>query len=243
MFMCFIEIFICWLQVGLNGLAITISIPCAVGDKVTVVSPAGNALAIDRGYSATGGTLSTTESTNVDANGIMNVAGAIGTWVYTATSTSVKITSVTGGMNIQKIMIGSAGGATCKEYTVTGGATKTFTVSDLMASTMYTYQVKAINGGYSAVQNIKTSDPLGMDNADALNSQASLFPNPSVNEFQIAGIEGIATVSVSNMSGKLLLTKDVSTNEAIDIQSLTQGMYMVKVASARGTFLRKLMKK
>jgi pectate lyase len=229
--------------VYLNGAGITVSIPCAVGDKVTITGPAGNAAAIDRGYSVSGGTLVLSESANINGSGILTTAAAIGTWVYTATATSVAITSVTGGMNIQKITIGGSGGASCKEYTVSGGSSNTYTIPDLAANTTYTYQVKAINGAYSTSQNIKTANPLGVDGVDGYFSQASLYPNPSTNTFQVGGIQGTATVSVLDMSGQLILSQDVLANEPISIDALNSGVYMVKIATANGTVLKKLMKK
>jgi len=127
----------------LNGAGIAVSIPCQVGDKVTIIAKAGSATAVDRGYSVTGGTLNTTNtSSNIDGTGILTVAGATGTWVYDATSTAVAITSVTGGMNILSISV-SRVASTCNTYTVTGGTTATYAVTGLTPSTSYTYQIKA----------------------------------------------------------------------------------------------------
>lgn len=147
----------------LNGTGIAIRIPCTSGDKITVVGPASNATAVDRGYSVSGGTLNTTESINVNGSGIMNVAGATGTWVYNATSSAVTITTVVGGMNISSITVSNGSGSTCTEYPVSGGANTVYTVTGLTPSTTYTYQVKATNNSpaetspYSTSANVTTT--------------------------------------------------------------------------------------
>lgn len=128
----------------LNGNGIVVSIPCVSGDKVTVVGYAGNTAAIDRGFSVSEGTLNSSEtSSNINTSGIMTAAGQQGTWVYNATSASIVLTTVTGGMNIQKITVTSGSSPTCNTYTVTDGTTTTYTVPELTPSTAYTYQIKA----------------------------------------------------------------------------------------------------
>lgn len=130
----------------LNGSGIEISIPANSGEKVTIVGPAGNSTVADRGYTISGGTLNTSESVNVDASGIMNVAGEVGTWVIDATSSTVTLTTVTGGMNIQTITVGDGGStASCSESTVTSN---TFTATGLTPGETYTYQVKANASNY-----------------------------------------------------------------------------------------------
>lgn len=235
--------------VQLNGANIAVGIPCAVGDKITIVAKASSNTVTDRGFSVTGGTLSTNESVGIDANGIVNVAGAVGTWVYTATSTSVKITTVTGGMNVQKISIGGSGSAPiCTEYTVSGGSTTTYTVPNLSPDITYSFQVKATNGKpaeASAYSNSQTiTIVLGIDDMEATyRSRIILYPNPALSTFQVAGIEGMASISVTDMSGKTLLMKEVAANELISTEDLVSGMYMVKITTDHGTVLKKLMKK
>lgn len=232
----------------LNGANLAVEIPCQMGDKVIVTGPAGNATAINRGYSVTGGTLSTSESVNVDASGIMNVAGAVGTWVYTATSTSVKITSVIGGMNIQTIKVINPGSASCTEHVAAGASTATYTVTGLSASTTFSYQVKATNAvpaeasAYSSASVIATTTVTGIaSNTNDLS--LNVYPNPAVNSFSIGGLTETAKVSVSDLAGKLLLVKDVQVNNSIDLNGLSQGLYMVRISTSKGTLDKKLMVK
>lgn len=148
----------------LNGSGIAIWIPCAVGDKITVVGLSSNAASVDRGFSVSGGTLNTAESTtNINSSGILTVAGEKATWVIDATTTAVSITSAVGGMNIEKIMVSGNSAPACTEYTVAGGTTTSYVVTGLTAATAYTYQVKATNAtpseasAYSAATTVTTT--------------------------------------------------------------------------------------
>lgn len=234
----------------LNGFGIVVTIPCAVGDKVYVVGPAGNAASIDRGYSVSGGTLIAGETSSyINSSGILTQAGAIGTWAYTATSTSLKITTVTGSMNIQKIGIGGTGNANaCKEYTVTGGTTTTYTVPNLTTGTKYSYEVKATNGtpaqasSYSDTSYVTVGFSAGNE-VEELSSLVSLYPNPSSQMIQVYGIQGVATVSLSDLSGKQVMSRNVMANEPISVENLASGIYLVKIISPLGTVEKKFLKK
>jgi pectate lyase len=234
----------------LNGAGIVVGIPCAVGDKVYVTGPAGNATAVDRGYSVSGGTLIPGETSSfINSSGIMTQAGATGTWAYMATSTTVKITTVTGSMNIQKIGIGGSGNSTaCKEYTVSGGSTTTLTIPNLTANVMYSYEVKATNGiaaqasAYSDTSYVTVGAPLGNEE-ESISSLISIYPNPSAQAFQVGGIQGIALVSVTDLAGKLVLTRNVIAAEPISVEGLVNGIYLVKIETQMGTVEKKFLKK
>lgn len=216
----------------LNGSGISVSIPCSVGQTVTIVGPAGNATATDRGYSVVGGTLVTASSSNVDASGVMNVAGAVGTWVYTATSTSVVVTTVTGGMNIQTITVGTSGtSSTCTEV---ASATNSYTATGLTAGATYTYQVKAVSSSaayatseYSSAATVTTatsSTPvnatISLTSAAGTNAQSAVTNNTitaigysytgSSASISWTGTSGSATaptgITVANSSGVISMT-------------------------------------
>lgn len=237
--------------IQLNGANISVAIPCASGDKITIIGKSSSNTVSDRGFSVAGGTLSTSESSsNINSSGIITELGGIGTWVYNATSTSLKITSVTGGMNIQKIIIGGSGTAPiCTEYTVPNGSTN-YTIPGLTPSTTYSYQVKATNGkpaessAYSSSKTVTTLDPLGIEYMDAAAaSRIVVYPNPSASTFQIGGIEGMATVSVSDITGKQLFRTEAVANQQISVEALQPGMYVVKITTENGAVEKKLMKR
>ncbi len=71
----------------------------------------------------------------------------------------------------------------------------------------------------------------------------SVYPNPVTDEFQIHGIKGIATISVFDCNGKLLLNREVENNEYVSVKSLPKGLYIVRIISNSDMFERKLLRK
>ena len=53
-----------------------------------------------------------------------------------------------------------------------------------------------------------------------------MYPNPAQNNIQVAGTAGV--VSIADMSGKVLLTKELS-NNAVDVSALSAGSYIISV--------------
>ncbi|MEZ4883978.1 MAG: T9SS type A sorting domain-containing protein [Chitinophagales bacterium] len=79
--------------------------------------------------------------------------------------------------------------------------------------------------------------------SDIQDIKIKLYPNPSSDSFHITGFEGKATVLVFDISGKQLLTKEVFESEAIAVETLPEGIYMVKTMTAKGSSQIKLLKK
>lgn len=75
----------------------------------------------------------------------------------------------------------------------------------------------------------------GNDN-NVLENAISIFPNPATDSFTI-GIENdrISTVSISDLKGSILINQSVNDKtETIDINNLTQGIYLVTITNDGG---------
>jgi hypothetical protein len=73
--------------------------------------------------------------------------------------------------------------------------------------------------------------------------QIKTYPNPSADIMYIEGIEGEAVVTIYDLNAKLLLVKRVGGAESqIHIQSLTPGMYVVKIQNSKGMYVSKFIK-
>jgi hypothetical protein len=72
-------------------------------------------------------------------------------------------------------------------------------------------------------------------------NEVYIYLNKSTNILQIAGLTNQATAYVYNISGSLLLTKQVQ-NSAIDISSLSKGLYFIKLNIVEGSVVRKFIK-
>jgi len=76
-----------------------------------------------------------------------------------------------------------------------------------------------------------------------LNNSIKVYPNPASESFHINGLVGKASLKLTDISGKEILTKQVTGNESVLISTLSKGMYIVKIIITEGTVERKLVKK
>lgn len=86
--------------------------------------------------------------------------------------------------------------------------------------------VEADNGVAHVLDKVLLASFLGLNETSALSF--NVYPNPAQNEIRISNADGL--VSITDMSGKVLITKAVN-NETIDISTLSAGSYIVSVES------------
>ena len=88
----------------------------------------------------------------------------------------------------------------------------------------------------------KHTSTLGVDDFDY--NSFKMYPNPVNGNTVFFSIDKDAKISVYNVLGKLIKTKNVSNNNnTIDISSLTNGIYLVKININNQFITRKLIKK
>ncbi|MDR3705044.1 MAG: T9SS type A sorting domain-containing protein [Paludibacteraceae bacterium] len=111
-------------------------------------------------------------------------------------------------------------------------------------SSYYADSLVSFVGSDLIVDNIQfKSQPLAaIFNVKADNS-VNIYPNPTSDAIQITGINGKATIQVSDINGKVFLTKQVTSPETVSLSSLPQGAYLVQIATDNGIVQRKLVKK
>jgi hypothetical protein len=73
-------------------------------------------------------------------------------------------------------------------------------------------------------------------------AKVNLYPNPMSKSFQISGIEGTTTLSVLDLNGKTIFSKQVVVNENISVGMLPKGIYIAKIITNNGTTERKIVK-
>jgi hypothetical protein len=79
--------------------------------------------------------------------------------------------------------------------------------------------------------------------SDGVANKLIVYPNPMVDAFNVFGIEGRATISLTDLNGKVILTKEISSEEKVYIDTLPIGVYIIKIVTIDGTILKKLVKK
>lgn len=71
----------------------------------------------------------------------------------------------------------------------------------------------------------------------------SLYPNPTADHFQISGIEGTASLTISDLNCFVLVKKQITSDENIQISHLRNGVYVAKIITSTGGIIeRKLVK-
>lgn len=69
--------------------------------------------------------------------------------------------------------------------------------------------------------------PTGINTIDA--DKLTLYPNPATDALSIKNFEGLATIFISDVSGRLLISKDITANESVSVSYLPNGIYLVGV--------------
>ncbi|MDL2231014.1 T9SS type A sorting domain-containing protein [Bacteroidales bacterium OttesenSCG-928-L19] len=74
-------------------------------------------------------------------------------------------------------------------------------------------------------------EPVAIENFNLKKESYLLYPNPVQHAFQIktTSSEEKLTVELYSMSGALLLKKEISAGDAIDVSALASGLYIVKI--------------
>jgi hypothetical protein len=75
------------------------------------------------------------------------------------------------------------------------------------------------------------SQPLSSILLNPEGSTISLSPNPATNAFQVNGLEGTASLSILNIGGDKVYSKDISAKETIPTNALPDGAYIVVIKS------------
>jgi len=97
--------------------------------------------------------------------------------------------------------------------------------------------------GYFCIDNL--NQEIVTSTSELQQIQASVFPNPFVDQIVISGINGTAKVSISDISGrKVAEYLNISNNQSItDLDKLTSGVYLLKIEVGKNQFTTKLIKK
>jgi uncharacterized repeat protein (TIGR01451 family) len=80
----------------------------------------------------------------------------------------------------------------------------------------------------------------GVEESPSANT-ISILPNPASNKLFISGLAQDALAEIFDISGKLLLTK-LLLHPQLDISSLAQGLYFIKLTTAQGSVVKKFVK-
>jgi len=72
--------------------------------------------------------------------------------------------------------------------------------------------------------------------------ELTIFPNPVAGDFRIIGLEGTGTLSLTDLSGKTIMQKQVNANDYISASFLSKGIYIARLDSESGFYETKMLK-
>lgn len=90
--------------------------------------------------------------------------------------------------------------------------------------------------GFTNIVEIPTNVPALLD------EKIKIYLNPVTESFQIHGIEGIITISIYDINGKALFSKQVQANENISMSNFPKGIYIIRILTKEGKTERKILK-
>jgi len=116
---------------------------------------------------------------------------------------------------------------------------KSFMSADVVDDDMFLFPpvVDAVGSGLSGITSY-SFDTLSIENI--LLENISIYPNPAANTFYIQGLMETTSVSIYDISGKMMMTQATSSNQAIAIDTLASGIYMVSIKNNNGSVVKKL---
>lgn len=82
--------------------------------------------------------------------------------------------------------------------------------------------------------------PLSTNDVELVSNKFSLYPNPSSDNFSVAGLKAEANVSIYSVSGKKVLSVEDYTGDAINVSALTSGLYLVSIESEASKEVKRL---
>lgn len=93
------------------------------------------------------------------------------------------------------------------------------------------------NDGYIDNIELIEGEPLSIEHYSK--SDLFVFPNPSKTEIQISGLTDNLSYEIYNLLGMKIVTGTVSKNEHINIESLNEGIYLLKLNTKVLKFIKK----
>lgn len=95
--------------------------------------------------------------------------------------------------------------------------------------------------GYSdiVIEEIIISDVTELNEELDQSTEFEVYPNPALNSLSIEGLSGISLITIYDIKGTAVLKNQI-TNATIDISTLPQGIYMLKVETSSNTVQTKV---
>jgi len=130
-------------------------------------------------------------------------------------------------------------------------ASASFNVDDLGSGNYYIgfNAYSDMTGWNLYIDNISVTGPAFVDDMGAVQKQYSVYPNPANNKLSVELVSGFSnklseqTISILNLQGQLLMKESFNAlKKDIDVHDLNKGMYIIKIESEEGLWIKKFVK-
>jgi hypothetical protein len=74
------------------------------------------------------------------------------------------------------------------------------------------------------------------------NEEIKLHINKSNDSFSVSGFDGKNSISIINMSGRVVISQPITSNESISLRKLPKSVYLVKITGEKNVFAQKIVK-
>jgi hypothetical protein len=106
------------------------------------------------------------------------------------------------------------------------------------AGSLKAYQQASQWGDFVNIREM-TNTAVSTQNIDII----SFYPNPVKDGFQINGLTDTGILTLTNLNGNILLTKQVTGNEYVTLSSFPAGLYIAKIVTKNFSIEKKIIKK
>ena len=175
----------------------------------------------------------------------------------TMAASAINITSTSARIDLN---ITDLGYATITDYGVQYTASRTSITNDvpttvsatghqyidltgLTPNTSYSVSAYATNKAGTAYSRFSFTTSVSTGINETVASSLSLYPNPTTDGFYVNASDNLSTLSIYNLNGASVLSKQIQGQTYVDVTSLNAGIYIVKIVTPEGTVTKKLTKK
>ena len=145
-------------------------------------------------------------------------------------------TATWNGTNVSKVVVAD-GTYTIKMELADGGSSKVATYTIVKGTTTANGTLVTSSSCFTnvTIQWVPTNTAL---NSITLAKQYNVYPNPTLSTAYISGFD-IKEIELITLNGKSIF---VTQNQKIDLSGLPKGIYLAKITSEAGTFMKKIEK-
>lgn len=179
---------------------------------------------------------------NVDPNGTQNIDAPLDDMFLLKWNNCSIDTTISQGVNILFSNENSSGTSYQWFDCITSNPIPGETNSTLTITSNGVYQVLITQNGCASFSNC-----IVVNNISVINEVLTdiiLFPNPTLNIFNISGLEGVSNLKVNDELGRtIMVIPNYTSGELINIENLSSGLYFIQIETNDSFVVKPLIKK